>query len=330
MGIRFWCPNGHKLNVKSFQAGRRGICPYCGAKFQIPMQSTRKPGDKDLVSEPQEHSVHEGLGGTPPGSAPVAQPPGSSGSAGAGVNGPAPVQAAGTASPAPSAAGGTLQPGGAAPLQSAAGPSPVGETWSAPDGAPSSFQAGPAAPTGPLASTPPLSPAGPATGSDPLAEAPDVVWYVRPPTGGQFGPATSDVMRNWIDEGRVSQDSLVWREGWRDWQEASELFPQLGAGESALGATGIVTETTTAPASSRPVAPHRRRSKTTSVAIIVVLVLAVIILFAVFLYVAFGSNPDKAQGPQTTGVFSRAPAEHRDVVLLSAPASHAPSPRPFS
>ena len=26
MGIRFYCPNGHKLNVKEFQAGRRGIC----------------------------------------------------------------------------------------------------------------------------------------------------------------------------------------------------------------------------------------------------------------------------------------------------------------
>ena len=36
MGIRFLCPNGHKLNVKSFQAGKRGICPHCGARFTIP------------------------------------------------------------------------------------------------------------------------------------------------------------------------------------------------------------------------------------------------------------------------------------------------------
>ena len=41
MGIRFFCPNGHKLNVKEFQAGRRGICPFCGARIQIPTQSTR-------------------------------------------------------------------------------------------------------------------------------------------------------------------------------------------------------------------------------------------------------------------------------------------------
>jgi hypothetical protein len=36
MGIRFSCPNGHKLHVKAFLAGRRGICPQCGAKIQIP------------------------------------------------------------------------------------------------------------------------------------------------------------------------------------------------------------------------------------------------------------------------------------------------------
>jgi hypothetical protein len=36
MGIRFSCPNGHLLNVKEHLAGKRGICPSCGAKFVIP------------------------------------------------------------------------------------------------------------------------------------------------------------------------------------------------------------------------------------------------------------------------------------------------------
>ncbi len=39
MGIRFLCPNGHKLNVKSFLAGKRGICPQCDAKFLVPETS---------------------------------------------------------------------------------------------------------------------------------------------------------------------------------------------------------------------------------------------------------------------------------------------------
>lgn len=36
MGIRFTCPSGHKLHVKAFLAGKRGVCPHCGAKFVIP------------------------------------------------------------------------------------------------------------------------------------------------------------------------------------------------------------------------------------------------------------------------------------------------------
>ncbi len=33
------CPNGHKLNVKAFLAGKRGICPDCDAKFIVPQLS---------------------------------------------------------------------------------------------------------------------------------------------------------------------------------------------------------------------------------------------------------------------------------------------------
>jgi hypothetical protein len=39
MGIRFLCPNGHKLNVKEFLAGKRAICPHCGQRFYVPTQS---------------------------------------------------------------------------------------------------------------------------------------------------------------------------------------------------------------------------------------------------------------------------------------------------
>lgn len=39
MGIRFECPNGHKLHVKAFLAGKRGICPECDAKFLVPAAS---------------------------------------------------------------------------------------------------------------------------------------------------------------------------------------------------------------------------------------------------------------------------------------------------
>jgi hypothetical protein len=38
MGIRLQCPNGHKVHVKAFLAGKRAVCPQCGARFQIPLE----------------------------------------------------------------------------------------------------------------------------------------------------------------------------------------------------------------------------------------------------------------------------------------------------
>ncbi|GHT18896.1 hypothetical protein FACS1894189_7290 [Planctomycetales bacterium] len=41
MGIRFFCPNGHKLNVKSYLAGKVGYCPECNVRMTIPMESVQ-------------------------------------------------------------------------------------------------------------------------------------------------------------------------------------------------------------------------------------------------------------------------------------------------
>lgn len=66
---------------------------------------------------------------------------------------------------------------------------------------------------------------------DPLGDASISTWYVRPPSGGQYGPATTEVLRQWIGEGRVSATALIWREGWSQWREAREILSGL-AGES--------------------------------------------------------------------------------------------------
>jgi hypothetical protein len=36
MGVRFECPQGHKLHVKAHLSGQRGICPECGLRFIVP------------------------------------------------------------------------------------------------------------------------------------------------------------------------------------------------------------------------------------------------------------------------------------------------------
>ena len=60
-----------------------------------------------------------------------------------------------------------------------------------------------------------------------IAEALNAAWYVRPPSGGQYGPAVGAVFWDWLNEKRVGENSLVWREGWAAWQPAKEAFPEF-------------------------------------------------------------------------------------------------------
>ena len=222
MGIRFYCPNGHKLNVKKFQAGRKGICPFCGAKIQIPTESTR-PSDHDKDAPPGDPSS---LGAPEMPSGDGAEDDSPSGAVSIAISAPAPE---------------------AAPAVVPSSPMPI---VSAPVGPMSAVASGLAAPMA----------------VDPLTEAGEVVWYVRPPSGGRFGPAGGEIMRSWLAEGRISADSLVWREGWRDWREAGGVFAELGAQETAApsptvepGAADVVVTAVALPPrpKARPVRAHQ-------------------------------------------------------------------------
>jgi hypothetical protein len=163
MGIKFLCPNGHKLHVKVFLSGKKAICPKCGARVVVPA------ADPSTVAD-------EGPGLTA---------------------GDSSIEVEDSAVAARQA---TL---------AAAGQSGVHATT--------------------MAAALPASGSSPATSSDPIEDAPSAVWYVRPATGGQFGPASGEIMRAWISEGRVGASSLVWRAGWSEWRAAAGIFPQLGA-----------------------------------------------------------------------------------------------------
>lgn len=72
------------------------------------------------------------------------------------------------------------------------------------------------------------SPPSAVAASPPVVAQPRTgVWYVRPQAGGQFGPATDEVLKSWITEGRVAKDALVWREGWTEWKLAHEAADAL-------------------------------------------------------------------------------------------------------
>lgn len=279
MGIRFYCPNGHKLNVKAFQAGRRGICPYCGVSMLIPTESTRP----DTAPSPGSDNEPGVLPALPAAAQPAKQPQGqpSLQPTAQPVMRPA-SQPVVPVSAATASAGGVPSPM-AAPMQPAAG-------WSA---APTPLEAAQPAARLELA---PVTAVPTPLAADPFAEAPTAVWYVRPASGGQFGPATGDIMRSWLAEGRVGADSLVWREGWPEWQDAAQVFPQLKPDDLPLVVSGKA-------GASVPVAavpPRSRRTARPTTVIIAVLALAVLALLIVLLTILFqqsSAEPEKNAAP---------------------------------
>ncbi len=219
MGIRFYCPNGHKLNVKEFQAGQRGICPKCHARFDIPFESTRPAGSKDLLiaKEWEERARREGLfpftnqaesvlddinlnhlsngaDVVPNASAVMADPGMMQASAGMGQQ--------------QDAFAFTSDPAVSDPFQN-----PVSSVMAAP---PAQTSAAPRLP-------------------DPFEGPADTVWYVRPASGEQHGPIYRDTVQTWLRENRIAADTLVWREGWAEWKSACDVFESLAASKNIFG-----------------------------------------------------------------------------------------------
>jgi len=211
MGIRFFCPNGHRLHVKAFQAGRRGICPHCGASMEIPSESTRPSSKRKTAKGAKVGTAQRGSPSPPTAAAEADRQRFTSSDRTEGE------VSASTQLGAPDEMPMSLAQGD--PAAGVAAPVSMAELGGAP--------------------VPPMT-GGDAAGSDPLAEAPNAVWYIRPPSGGQFGPASRDVMKAWIAEGRVAPDALVWREGWRDWREAGAVFPHLGGSDFVPGMQDIL------------------------------------------------------------------------------------------
>jgi hypothetical protein len=188
--------------------------------------------------------------------------------------------------PSPSPALGPVRPIPAAPVaaqrtNSAASPGPALPIAASAPSAPAVLAA-PSVPAPPAASGQPAA----QESADPIAEAPEMIWYVRPPSGGQFGPAAGELMRTWLSEGRVSADSLVWREGWRDWQEAGKVFPKLRANQVMDFLETAPVVPVAVPAIAHVHHPKAKRSSDRNqITLLVALSLAVVVLLFVFLWV---------------------------------------------
>jgi uncharacterized protein DUF4339 len=301
MGIRFLCPNGHRLNVKSFLAGKRGICPHCNARFDIPFESvaTAPPPPRAQTKVPAS-TGEESLSRRERGAGALASPIASS-------IAPAALESVSTR---PAIA--DLKPAPSTAASSHATPFPVQPATDAAAPAP--------APVAPIA-----APAMP----DPIAEAPTAVWYVRTNAGGQFGPARGDMMQQWLDERRVGPDYLVWREGWPEWRRASAVFarfagaPGMPPGPAAPVAPApaaddwveAIIESQSHPAPMPRVRPKRPQNSNLILAIsFAIVILGAILVVVVIIAATRKSGDDNSSGNApststgTTSLYRDAPA----------------------
>ena len=63
--------------------------------------------------------------------------------------------------------------------------------------------------------------------ADCLAEKPQVKWYVRPADGGEFGPASGEMIQVWANEKRIDHRTNLRRDDWLNWQTAASIFSEF-------------------------------------------------------------------------------------------------------
>jgi hypothetical protein len=196
MGIVSYCPNGHRVKVKDFQAGRRGLCPTCGAKFRIPAASTG-PGAPETARPAAAGSPLEPelplarfvpLDPAAVGTLPRALPFGSARAA---------ALAAATA----------LEQHKADNIQERERP----------------FESEPVAPEEfASATSPPLHPA--------IADRPNLSWRIAYPGGEPSEPVDAVTMQEWLAGGLAEGNELVWRADWADWLPVRDVFAEFFPG----------------------------------------------------------------------------------------------------
>ncbi len=75
----------------------------------------------------------------------------------------------------------------------------------------------------------------------------DARWFVRPPSGGVYGPADTSTLNSWISQRRVTADSYLWRDGMEVWRIAVEMIP-----DAFVAAPGVSPDSIAPPPVSLP------------------------------------------------------------------------------
>ena len=194
MGIRFACHVcNKKLNIKRELGGRRGVCPQCAARFRIPLEDRATSYPVDVKLPPPDTTYHQEAGER------------------ASAFGMGATTA--NATPHSSTAGASIVHANSLHAMSAAnGSLAVAEESDSSGDCIENSESDNDHPS-----------------ADVSILDKEATWYVRPPSGGQYGPADASVFEQWIAEGRVASTALVWRDGWAQWKEAADVLPQLAS-----------------------------------------------------------------------------------------------------
>jgi hypothetical protein len=301
MGIRFRCHHCQsELHVKDFQGGKRGRCPECQGSFRVPTSDAEHSLPLEIadaehaasptgsnrttqsVTHPGQHANQLAVGVAPSKQnkkpAPNHSQPASSQPASSQPASSQPTSSQPTSSQPASSQPASSQPASSQP------------TSSQPTKAqPTKAQPVKLTPTVPSELDSPaanhnLGPQPDEIGLLPRAvtDFPNSIWHVRPPAGGQYGPAPAEVFIQWLVEGRVDQQALVWRDDWQDWQQAASVFPEFyDAGPASSRGIAAPPPSATALPPVPPLAPavsvgprrdRRRKQRQRNIVIVAVLV----------------------------------------------------------
>ena len=129
-----------------------------------------------------------------------------------------------------------------------------------------------------------------------LSQSPGAKWFVRPPTGGQFGPAPAQILISWVTESRITADSLLCQEGTDKWQVASELLPEMFptamASKVSLDTVPIQPTPFVDPAVIRTgaILKKRMQKRKQQLTLVIILATASLVLFSILIYVLVFQN----------------------------------------
>lgn len=203
MGIRFQCPNGHKLHVKTQLAGQHGFCPECNARVQIPAPAPQAASTPDNAAAEEQPGEAHPQADTQPGQ-PAFDP--ESSVRGESILAPQPEvpKARPKAIPKARPVRPASPPANSAPAEAAAPEQP-------------------SPPPAPAPTPPPTADAPP----PPPTPAPQAQWHLQTATGEQLGPATAAEVVGWQTAGLLIDEAHIWRTGWPEWRTVGAARAEL-------------------------------------------------------------------------------------------------------